>query len=62
MGIKDKITGRAKEAAGDLTGDADTRRQGQKEERKGEAKEEAAQHEERAEQKDREADRLDRST
>ena len=62
MGIKDKITGRAKEAAGDLTGDADTRRQGQMEERKGEAKEEAAQHEERAEQKDREASDLERST
>jgi uncharacterized protein YjbJ (UPF0337 family) len=34
MGITDKITGRAKQAIGDVTGDADTRRQGKLEERK----------------------------
>jgi uncharacterized protein YjbJ (UPF0337 family) len=40
MGIQDKITGRIKQAAGDLKGDAGLREQGRREERKGEAKEE----------------------
>ena len=40
MSIKDKITGRAKKAAGDLADDPNLRRQGAQEERKGEAKEE----------------------
>jgi uncharacterized protein YjbJ (UPF0337 family) len=40
MGIQDKITGRIKQAAGDLAGDADLRTKGIAEERKGEAKEE----------------------
>jgi len=40
MGIQDKITGRIKQAAGDLTGDDGLRAQGLREERKGEAKEE----------------------
>ena len=43
MSIIDKITGRAKKAAGDLTGDASLRRQGAREERKGEAKDAAGQ-------------------
>ena len=38
MSIMDKITGRAKKAAGDLAGDSSLRRQGAREERKGEAK------------------------
>ena len=38
MSILDKITGRAKKAAGDLAGDASLQRQGAREERKGEAK------------------------
>ena len=38
MSIMDKITGRTKKAAGDLTGDSSLRRQGAREERKGEAK------------------------
>ena len=62
MGITDKITGRAKQAAGDLTGDADTRRQGELEERKADAKDEAARAEERAERKQAEAADLDRRT
>ena len=62
MGITDKITGKAKQAAGDLTGDADTRRQGKLEERKGEAKDEAARAEERAERKDDEVADLERRT
>ena len=40
MGITDKVTGRIKKAAGDLTDDASLRREGSREERKGEAKEE----------------------
>ncbi len=62
MGLMDKITGRAKKAAGDVTDDASLRQQGRKEERKGEAKEEAARAEERADQKSREAQDLDRQT
>jgi uncharacterized protein YjbJ (UPF0337 family) len=39
MGLQDKITGRAKQAAGDLLGNEGVRRQGLEEERKGEEKE-----------------------
>ena len=35
----DKISGRAKQAAGALTGDKDTKREGEAQERKGEVKE-----------------------
>jgi uncharacterized protein YjbJ (UPF0337 family) len=62
MGITDKITGRAKQAIGDVTGDADTRRQGKLEERKADAKDEAARAEERAERKDAEVADLERRT
>ncbi|MQA75147.1 MAG: CsbD family protein [Solirubrobacterales bacterium] len=62
MSILDKITGRAKKAAGDLTGDRGLRSQGAREERKGEAKEEAQQAEEQASQKRGEAADLDRRT
>jgi uncharacterized protein YjbJ (UPF0337 family) len=62
MGITDKITGRAKQAVGDLTGDADTRRQGKLEERKADAKDDAARAEERAERKQAEAADLERRT
>ena len=40
MSIQDKITGRLKQAAGDLTGNDDLRAQGLREERKGQAKDE----------------------
>ena len=62
MGITDKITGRAKQAVGDLTGDADTKRQGEKEERKGDVKEDAAQAENEAAAKREEAADLERET
>lgn len=62
MGITDKITGKAKQAAGDLTGDASTRREGVKEERKGEAQDEAARAEEKAESKQDKAERLENET
>ena len=64
MGITDKISGRVKQAAGDLLGDEDTKAQGAAEERKGEKKEELAKAEaqaERAEERaDRKADQVDR--
>ena len=44
MSILDKITGRAKKAAGDLADDPSLRRQGRQEERKGEAKEDEVDH------------------
>ena len=62
MGITDKITGRAKKAAGDLTDDASLRQQGRREERKGEAKEEQARAEERADRKADEVADLERRT
>ena len=40
MSITDKVTGKAKQVIGDLTGDSKTRSEGQREERKGEKKEE----------------------
>ena len=55
MGLFDKWKGRVKQAAGDFTGSAATRREGVQEERAAEAKEEAARAEEHAERKRREA-------
>ncbi len=48
MSIIDKITGRAKKAAGDLADDPSLRRQGKNEEAKGNAKDKQARAEERA--------------
>jgi uncharacterized protein YjbJ (UPF0337 family) len=62
MGILDKLTGRAKQAAGDLTDDASLRRQGKREERKGDKKEELAEHQERADEKAEEVADLERKT
>jgi uncharacterized protein YjbJ (UPF0337 family) len=62
MGLWDKITGKAKQAAGDVTDDASLRREGRKEERKGEAKDEMARHEERADEKAAEVADLERKT
>jgi len=62
MGITDKVTGRVKQAAGDLTDDASLRREGRKEERKGEAKEELARSEEKADRKAEEVAGLERQT
>ena len=60
MGITDKITGRVKQAAGDLTGDEKLREQGIAEERKGDVKEEAEKADLRAEQEREKADQLRR--
>jgi uncharacterized protein YjbJ (UPF0337 family) len=62
MGITDKLTGRVKKAAGDLTDDASLRREGRKEERKGEAKDELANAQERADAKADEVADLERKT
>lgn len=62
MGILDKITGRAKQAAGDLTDDSSLRRQGQREERKGEKKEELDHARKRADEKAEEVADLERKT
>lgn len=60
MSITDKITGRFKKAAGELTDDASLRRQGRKEERKGEAKDELSRAQERADRKAEEVADLER--
>ena len=62
MGLTDKITGRAKQAVGDLTGDKSTKRQGAQEERKGEAKDELASSQDRADAKADEVADLERKT
>ena len=62
MGITDKISGRVKKAAGDLTDDASLRNQGRKEERKGEAKDELSNAQERADAKADEVADLERKT
>ena len=62
MGLTDKITGRAKKAAGDLADDASLRREGRQEERKGEAKEELAAQQEKADAKAEEVANLERKT
>jgi uncharacterized protein YjbJ (UPF0337 family) len=62
MGFLDKLTGRAKKAAGDLADDASLRREGAREERKGEAKEELDRAQERVEEKATEVSDLERKT
>ena len=62
MSLMDKITGRAKKAAGDLTGDASLRREGKQEERKGEAKDELAGAQDKADAKAEEVANLERKT
>ena len=56
MSIFDKITGKAKQAAGDVGNDPSLRKQGQNEEAKGEAKERQMEKERAA---DAEKDRVD---
>ena len=62
MGITDKLTGRVKKAAGDLTDDASLRQEGRREERKGEAKEELAEAHEKTDRKAEEVANLERKT
>jgi uncharacterized protein YjbJ (UPF0337 family) len=62
MGLWDKLTGRTKQAAGDLADDASLKREGRQEERKGEAKDELSQAQERADAKADEVADLERKT
>ena len=62
MSLTDKVTGRIKKAAGDLTDDASLRREGRDEERKGEAKDDLARTQEKADAKAEEVANLERRT
>ena len=62
MSIIDKITGRAKKAAGDLADDPSLRREGAREERKGEAKDQLSDAQDRAQDKAAEVADLERKT
>jgi uncharacterized protein YjbJ (UPF0337 family) len=60
--IQDKVTGKAKQAIGDITGDRDLQNEGQLEESKGEAKEDLDRADERADEKADEVADLERKT
>jgi uncharacterized protein YjbJ (UPF0337 family) len=62
MGIMDKLTGRAKKAAGDLVDDPGLRREGRQEERKGDAKDELGRAQQHADAKADEVADLERKT
>jgi uncharacterized protein YjbJ (UPF0337 family) len=62
MSILDKLTGRAKQAAGDLADDPSLRRQDKREERKGEKKDELGDAQEKADRKAEEVADLERKT
>lgn len=57
MSIIDKVTGKVKQALGDVTKDPDMRHEGIEEERKGEKKEEVYRSEAEAERHEAEAER-----
>jgi uncharacterized protein YjbJ (UPF0337 family) len=50
MGFLDKLLGRGKQAAGDVTGDAEMRREGVHQEREGRAEERAESFEDKAQE------------
>jgi uncharacterized protein YjbJ (UPF0337 family) len=62
MGITDKVSGKVKQAAGDIAGDASLRREGKKEERKGQAEDELARSQDRADRKAEVVADLERET
>jgi uncharacterized protein YjbJ (UPF0337 family) len=62
MSIQSKVTGRLKQAAGDLAGDEKLRREGVREERKSDAKRELSEAEEAARRKRAEVARLEDET
>jgi uncharacterized protein YjbJ (UPF0337 family) len=62
MGLFDKITGRAKRAAGDLAKDPSLRREGRREEEKAEKKEQLDKAQDRAAEKAQEVADLERKT
>ena len=55
MGLLDKILGRGKKAAGDVTGDSSMQREGAAQEREGAAKDQADQHEQMAQEQRQQA-------
>jgi uncharacterized protein YjbJ (UPF0337 family) len=59
-GLVDRITGRAKKAAGDLAGNENLRAQGEREERKADAKDELAQAQRNADLKADEVAHMER--
>jgi uncharacterized protein YjbJ (UPF0337 family) len=61
-GLIDRITGRAKKAAGDLADDPELRAQGAREERKADAKDELARAQQQADQKAEEVAQLERDS
>jgi uncharacterized protein YjbJ (UPF0337 family) len=62
MSIGDKIKGRVKEAAGDLAGDAELRRDGRQTQKKAEAREDLARAQDEADRKADEVADLERRT
>jgi uncharacterized protein YjbJ (UPF0337 family) len=62
VSIADKVTGKVKQAVGDLKDDPSLRREGRDEQRKGEKKEELDRAEHRADEKAREVADLERKT
>ena len=62
MSIIDKITGKAKKAAGDVADDPTLRDEGRKEEAKGNAKEDQMRSEEKAAEDRERVDRLEQQT
>ena len=61
-GLVDRITGRVKQAAGDLADDPELRTQGVREERKADAKDDLAAAQREADRKAREVAQLERET
>jgi uncharacterized protein YjbJ (UPF0337 family) len=57
MGLLDKLLGRGKQAAGDVTGDSSLRREGVHQEQQAAAEDRAADHEEQAQEERAEAAR-----
>jgi uncharacterized protein YjbJ (UPF0337 family) len=55
MGLLDKILGRGKKAAGDVTGDSSMQREGAAQEREGAAQDQADQHEQMAQEQRQQA-------
>ena len=62
MSILDKLTGRAKKAAGDLANDPSLRSEGRREERKGIEKDKLAEAQDRVEDKAKDVADLERRT
>ena len=62
MSLTDKVSGKVKQAAGDITGDKSLHREGRQEERKGDAKDELARDQERVDRKAEEVANLERKT